>query len=470
YASWKLWPVTLMLFSTVLDYYCARGIGRAREKNGPAGSGSGRAGLLYLLLSLSGNLGLLFFFKYYDFAAHLINQGLQSGGFETTVPALGLLLPVGISFYTFQTLSYTIDVYRGTLAVERSFLRFSLYVTFFPQLVAGPIVRASEFIPDIKRGIYHFLPSGEDFNYGAFQFLGGLIKKMVADWLAFGLIDRVYESPDMFTAGETLIVFYAYGLQIYGDFSGYTDMALGAARLMGFHLTDNFDRPYQSASISEFWRRWHISLGSWFRDYVYISLGGNRSGVYRNLFITMFLAGLWHGAGLMFVAWGMYHGLFLMIERIPAAIRRRYFPQSTGATNLEKGDVAARGLDVHSDIGQTNGLLWLRRLATLHIVLVGWVLFRSRDLDQFLAFFASLFPANLWAFSHWATPNAEWSYIAVVLIAYVYHLGPVRYRQKLALQWNRLNVAMQIIVAFILLVALFQISVQDVQPFIYFQF
>ncbi|MCB1327901.1 MAG: MBOAT family protein, partial [Leptospiraceae bacterium] len=187
-----------------------------------------------MLLSLGGNLGLLFFFKYYDFATHLINQGLQSGGFEITVPALGLLLPVGISFYTFQTLSYTIDVYRGNLAVERSFLKFSLYVTFFPQLVAGPIVRASEFIPDIKQGIYHFLPSGEDFNYGAFQFLGGLIKKMMADWLAFGLIDRVYESPDMFTAGETLIVFYAYGLQIYGDFSGYTDMALGAARLMGF--------------------------------------------------------------------------------------------------------------------------------------------------------------------------------------------------------------------------------------------
>ncbi|HBS04287.1 MAG TPA: hypothetical protein DEA96_04925, partial [Leptospiraceae bacterium] len=267
YASWKLWPVSLMLFSTLLDYFCATGIARAREKAGI--SSEGRAGGWILLFSLLGNLGLLFFFKYFDFVAHLLNQAFQASGQDIAIPALGLLLPVGISFYTFQTLSYTIDVYRGNLPVERSFLRFSLYVTFFPQLVAGPIVRASEFIPEIKKGIYHFLPNESDFNYGVYQFMGGLIKKMTADWLAYGLIDRVYQSPGMFTSAETWIVFYAYGLQIYGDFSGYTDMALGAARMLGFRLTDNFNRPYQSASISEFWRRWHISLGSWFRDYVY---------------------------------------------------------------------------------------------------------------------------------------------------------------------------------------------------------
>ncbi|MCB1168761.1 MAG: hypothetical protein KDK25_00420, partial [Leptospiraceae bacterium] len=283
-------------------------------------------------------------------------------------------------------------------------------------------------------------------------------------------------------------------------------------RLMGFHLTDNFDRPYQSASISEFWRRWHISLGSWFRDYVYISLGGNRTGVYRNLFITMFLAGLWHGAGMMFVAWGMYHGFFLMIERVPAAIRRRFSKKmvvdsgsthraptarmqtARGSTGVEiesdsaaavlpeqrqshgladgspESAAAARGLDVQIGVGESGGLLWLRRFATLHIVLIGWVLFRSRDLDQFLGFFSSLFPANLWTFSHWTTPNAGWNYLAVVLLAYIYHLTPVRYREKLARQWNAQNLVTQIVLAFVLLLALFQISVQDVQPFIYFQF
>ncbi|MBI39469.1 MAG: hypothetical protein CMF59_07710 [Leptospiraceae bacterium] len=478
YASWKLWPVSLMLFSTILDYFCARGIGQAREKAGLRGAGGGAGGWL-LLLSLLGNLGLLFFFKYFDFVAHLLNQAFQASGQDLTVPALGLLLPVGISFYTFQTLSYTIDVYRGNLPVEKSFLRFSLYVTFFPQLVAGPIVRASEFIPGIKKGIYHFLPEAADFNFGLYQFLGGLIKKMTADWLAYGLIDRVYQSPGMFTSAETLIVFYAYGLQIYGDFSGYTDMALGAARLLGFRLTDNFNRPYQSASISEFWRRWHISLGSWFRDYVYISLGGNRFYIYRNLFITMFLAGLWHGAGLMFIAWGIYHGIFLMLERVPDAIRkrRRIIESGDGANQSE----AKAESETRSIADETTGLglvsskheqswLWIRRALTLHLVLIGWVLFRSRDLDQFLGFFHSLFPADFLSSGQWSIPNTGWAYILVVLLAYIYHLTPVRLREEGSKVWNRLPLALQVLTTFLLLTGLFQISVRDVQPFIYFQF
>ncbi|MEQ8350241.1 MAG: MBOAT family O-acyltransferase [Leptospiraceae bacterium] len=470
YASWKLWPVSLMLFSTVLDYYCGMAIARARERSGTA-YGTGGIGGTYLLISLAGNLGLLFFFKYFDFVAHLLNQGFQASGWEITVPALGLLLPVGISFYTFQTLSYTIDVYRGTLPVEKNFLRFSLYVTFFPQLVAGPIVRASEFIPDIKKGIYHFLPNHTDFNLGVFQFLGGLIKKMTADWLAYGLIDRVYQNPEMFTSAETLIVFYAYGLQIYGDFSGYTDMALGAARLLGFRLTDNFNRPYQSASISEFWRRWHISLGSWFRDYVYISLGGNRFYMYRNLFITMFLAGLWHGAGIMFVAWGIYHGLFLMLERIPDAIRRR----RSGSTGK---DTALGNRENSEELGTISlkrnrdsaANLWLRRAITLHLVLIGWVLFRSHDVDQFLDFFGSLFPAEFFSSGQWSIPNTGWTYLLVVILAYMYHLTPVRFRQKAADLWDRTPLPVQLVSAFLLLTGLFQISVRDVQPFIYFQF
>ncbi|MBU42768.1 MAG: hypothetical protein CMN76_06085 [Spirochaetaceae bacterium] len=535
YASWKLWPISLMLFSTVLDYFCARAIAAARTRAGLE-PGNGRAGGFFLILSLLGNLGLLFFFKYFDFVAHLLNQGFQATGWEATVPALGLLLPVGISFYTFQTLSYTIDVYRGTLPMEKSFLRFSLYVTFFPQLVAGPIVRASEFIPEIKAGIYHFLPDAKDFNAGVFQFLGGLIKKMTADWLAYGLIDRVYQTPDMFTSAETLIVFYAYGLQIYGDFSGYTDMALGAARILGFNLTENFNRPYQSASISEFWRRWHISLGSWFRDYVYISLGGNRFYMYRNLFITMFLAGLWHGAGLMFVAWGIYHGLFLMLERVPDALRRRSgaaktykesrgdsesripeentdrqsgapkenedslatahrqdFDQAgaTGAATVSEAkdsvskdpgtrepdakDAGARDLDAKG-LGfrgiETTGsaLLWIRRLITLHLVLIGWVLFRSKDLDQFLAFFRSLFSTDLFSAGQWSIPNTSLAYLSVVALAYIYHLTPVRYRQNLANLWGRTALPLQILLAFLLILGLYQISVRDVQPFIYFQF
>jgi alginate O-acetyltransferase complex protein AlgI len=447
YASWKLWPISLMLFSTVLDYFCGRGIHNALWDNH---RNSNRAlAIFFLILSLAGNLGLLFFFKYFDFAASLINSALQSSGLELTVPALGLLLPVGISFYTFQTLSYTIDVYRGQLPMEKSFLRFSLYVTFFPQLVAGPIVRASEFIPDIKQGIYHFLPDVQDFNYGVFQFLGGLIKKMGADWLAYGLIDGVYQNSEMYTPAETLVVFYAYGLQIYGDFSGYTDMALGAARLLGFRLTDNFNRPYQSASISEFWRRWHISLGSWFRDYVYISLGGNRTAVYRNLFITMFLAGLWHGAGLMFVAWGLFHGSFLMIERLL---------KLDGGFSSRDGNAT------------TKTTLWLRRVFTLHAVLVGWVLFRSRDLEQFTAFWSSLFSSEVMTLAGWQLVNVSWAYLAVVIVAYAYHMTPVQWRQEGMQIWDRCPLLLQIILTFALTLGLFQISVQDVQPFIYFQF
>ncbi|HNW36841.1 MAG TPA: MBOAT family O-acyltransferase, partial [Candidatus Ozemobacteraceae bacterium] len=296
YATWQWWALGLMLFSTFIDYFSAIRIGTLRDRLGLAGRTEAgvpgwNRGLGWLLLSLVSNLGLLFSFKYHDFIATLFNPLLAEGALPQ-IPLLDLILPVGISFYTFQTLSYTIDVYRGMIAPEKSFWRFSLFVSFFPQLVAGPIVRATQFLPGLRDRFRHFTPDARICGI-AFWLLGtGLVKKCLADWIAMSHVDRVFQMPSMYTASEALLAIYGFGAQIYLDFSSYTGMAIGSAMLLGFNLTENFKEPYKSISISDFWRRWHISLGTWIRDYIYISLGGNRKRVYLNLFITMFLAGL----------------------------------------------------------------------------------------------------------------------------------------------------------------------------------
>ncbi|WP_420453983.1 MBOAT family O-acyltransferase [Rubrivirga sp.] len=307
YGWWDWRFLGLIALSTGIDYVVGLKI---------AGAEAQPAKRRWLMLSLTSNLGLLAVFKYFNFFLDSVWRATGFFGFSESPAFLAVILPVGISFYTFQTLSYSIDLYRGTIEVERNLLRFATYVAFFPQLVAGPIVRASLLLPQLRRD-HPFLWSG--FLLGLGQVLLGYVKKVaIADSLA-PFVDRVFDAPEAFTPISVVIGVFFYAFQIYCDFSGYSDIAIGLARMLGYDFGVNFDTPYFSRSFSEFWTRWHISLSSWLRDYLYIPLGGNRGGTlftYRNLVITMLLGGLWHGASWNFVLWGALHGLYLVLQRL----------------------------------------------------------------------------------------------------------------------------------------------------------
>lgn len=307
YALYKVEYLSLIFLSTIVDYFA--GIFMSRTDNL-------RKRKLLIFISLFINLGALFFFKYFNFFSGNVNFLLSSLGIAYSLPRYSILLPVGISFYTFQTLSYTIDVYRGDLKAEKDFLTFALYVTFFPQLVAGPIERATNLIKQFH--VYH-KPSYQRVVSGIRLMLWGFFKKVViADRLAVA-VDTVYNSPNDFDGVFFIIATVLFAFQIFCDFSGYSDIAIGSARIMGYDLMKNFDRPYHSKSVTEFWRRWHISLSTWFKDYIYVPLGGNRKGrarTYINLFTIFFLSGLWHGAQWTFVIWGILNGLAMVFERM----------------------------------------------------------------------------------------------------------------------------------------------------------
>ncbi|MCS6771639.1 MAG: MBOAT family protein, partial [Kiritimatiellae bacterium] len=305
YAGWDWRFLGLIVFSTALDYMAGLGIGRAK---------SPRARRAWLWASLVGNLGVLGFFKYWNFFRDNAAALLEAIGLPAAPFTLDVILPVGISFYTFQTLSYTLDVYAGRIEPTRDLLAFAAYVAFFPQLVAGPIERARSLLPQFLtvRTI-----RADTLLRGADLIVWGLFKKtVIADSLA-PFVDAAFaleRAPLALTAAATI----AFGFQIYADFSGYSDIARGLARALGFELTVNFDRPYTAATLREFWRRWHISLSTWLRDYLYIPLGGSRGSAartLRNLMTTMLLGGLWHGAAWHFVLWGGWHGLGLVLER-----------------------------------------------------------------------------------------------------------------------------------------------------------
>jgi D-alanyl-lipoteichoic acid acyltransferase DltB (MBOAT superfamily) len=338
----------LIIFSSILDYVIAKLI--YDEK-------SNFYRKFYLIVSLLVNLVLLGYFKYTNF--FIDNTNLI---FDRNFELQEIILPVGISFYTFQTLSYTIDVYRKQLEPTKSFIDFLFFVSFFPQLVAGPIVRASDFIPQIYKRLNL---TKEEFNAALFLIVGGLLKKaVISDYISINFVDRVFDAPSSYTSFENLMASYGYAIQIYCDFSGYSDMAIGLALLMGFWLPPNFRTPYQSASITEFWRRWHISLSTWFRDYLYIPLGGNKvskSMLYRNLFIVFFATGLWHGASWNFIIWGMLHGVFIVLERLflEDALKKVWQPIS--------------------------------HIYTLLVVMIGWVFFRADTLSHAILYLKKMF-------------------------------------------------------------------------------
>lgn len=351
YAAWNPAYVVILAFSTGLDWWLARRLSREAT---PAR----RKGLL--VISLVANLGLLAFFKYGDFALHNVQAFLATVGVMYAPPAWGIVLPVGISFYTFASLSYTIDVYRREIPGDASLRDYALFVAFFPHLVAGPIVRARALLPQIAtpRTV-----TADHLGYGLMLVLIGLFcKDVFADQVFAPVVDAVYGSPASFGIVGGLAAFFGFAGQIYFDFGGYSLCAIGLAMCFGFAFPDNFRFPYGARGFSDFWRRWHISLSTWLRDYLYIPLGGNRDGEWRtcrNLMITMLLGGLWHGASWMFVIWGALHGTYLVVERV---LRRRWPGPATGFTDA------------------------VLTIVTFLLVCVAWVAFRAPTLASASAF------------------------------------------------------------------------------------
>ena len=367
YGSHTPWHLLILAAPAMIDFACAAHI---EDTENPA------ARKQWLLLSLVSNLGLLAYFKYADFFADSVGQLFG----VTTVP-LGLALPLGISFFVFKTLSYTIDVYRREIPACRSLWRYAMFVSYFPELVAGPIVRASVFLPQLDRKLE---PSRARTVVGVQLILLGVTKKLfVADRLAT-LVNPVFLAPEAYSQFTVLSAVVAYSLQIYCDFSGYSDIAIGVSRIIGFDLPENFNMPYLATSITEFWRRWHITLSQWLRDYLYVPLGGNRKGArrtYINLMLTMLLGGLWHGAAWTFVMWGLLHGLGLAVHKVwtqRVSHGRRPF---------------------HGVVG------WL---LTYAFVCAGWVFFRASDSETAMLILRKIVGLE--------PGGASWVYLPLLLI------------------------------------------------------
>ena len=329
---------------------------------------------LLLLVSVSVNLGILGFFKYFNFFIDSAASALSILGLQPHLPVLQIILPIGISFYTFKTMTYTIDIYRRKITPTGEFINYALFTSFFPQILAGPIERASNLLPQIATPRHL---TREKVLTGLNLILLGYFKKVaIADTLA-PIVGNIFDAPDTMSSGQLWTGVYAYTFQIYGDFSGYTDIARGIACILGFKSMENFNAPYLSRSITEFWQRWHISLSTWFRDYLYIPLGGNRHGktrTYTNLIITMFLCGLWHGAAWTFALWGLIHGLYLAGHRV--------------ILRGNKPDVSWPG----TFSGWTAN--FVKVFLTFHFVALAWILLRSSSLESALVYFAGLFRFN----------------------------------------------------------------------------
>lgn len=420
----------LLAVVTLSDYFIAGRLARHRSR-------------CLVVLSLVIDLGLLGYFKYTNFFAGMWMQ-MVGGNFQPW----DIFLPVGISFFTFQSMSYVIDVYRGDLKPLPSLLDYAFYVSFFPQLVAGPIVRARDFAPQIRRPIQ---VTSEMFVRGCYFIAIGLFKKaVISDYISLNFVDRIFDNPSLYSGVENLLGVYGYTLQIYCDFSGYSDMAIGIALLLGFRFPLNFNAPYRSESITDFWRRWHISLSSWIRDYIYISLGGNRKGrvrQYVNLIITMLLGGLWHGASLNFIAWGGMHGVALAIHKWT---REHLFH--------------------HDKTYHSRGLRWFFAvLITFHFVAFCWIFFRNHTfadswtmISQIaLDFHPELFPQVI---------TGYWIVFAMMAFGFLSHLLPDAWQEACIRFLERGSVVLCALLIAAVIYLVIQVKSSEIQPFIYFQF
>jgi len=389
------------------------------------------------------NLGILVYYKYTNFIIGNINAV-----FNGDIPLQNIILPIGISFFLFQAISYAIDVYRRQIEPASNLLDFSFYLCFFPQLVAGPIVRAKEFLPQMYKKL---VLTKEDMGKALFLIMVGLIKKsVISDYISLNFVDRIFSAPNSYTAIENLLAAYGYAIQIYCDFSGYSDMAIGLALLMGFKLPVNFLTPYKSKSVTEFWRRWHISLSSWLRDYLYISLGGNRLGksrTYVNLFLTMLIGGLWHGAAWRFVVWGGLHGVALAIERllksyikIPQNILMRILTRIIGV------------------------------IITFHFVTFAWVFFRAQDFSTAIDLIGMASKIDFEE-EHWlAVIDAYKNVMIVLLSGFIMHFLPNFFVQWLQRIFTALPIFVKAFVIGLVLWLVHATASSEIQPFIYFQF
>ena len=434
YAAWNVPLVSLIVVSAVVDYTAGRMLGRTK------GEGWRKA---LLALSLVLNLGLLGYFKYANF--FLANFHELMGHAPGEGQLLDIVLPPGISFYTFQTMSYTIDVYRRKISPTSSFLRFFLYVSFFPQLIAGPIERAGHLLVQFDHAATRAFQV-ENLVGGGQMIVFGMFKKVVIADHCGRLADQVFADPSGFDGWTALIGAYAFTLQIYCDFSAYSEIARGSARIFGIDLMRNFDQPYLTSNISEFWRRWHISLSNWFRDYVYIPLGGSHKGRVRtliNLIITMFLSGLWHGAAWTFVIWGLYHGVLLLI---------------TALVGKRVGERLGGG-------GLARALGWF---TTFHLVVIGWILFRAADMAQFRALLGSIGQQLVGVVSGGGLPSPEQGLFIAGLFAFL-GLSALDRRHRLLERIWAAPIG-SVVFATALIVTMLLIGVPDGPAFIYFQF
>ena len=419
YGWWNPLYLLLILCSTTVDYLVVLRMARSDRK--------GR----WLSVSVISNLGLLGFFKYGGFVTDSLNALLAWIGLSYAIPAPGVLLPVGISFYVFQSMSYTIDYYRGRIEKEPSFIRYATFVSFFPQLVAGPIERAGHLLPQLRQPAK---VSGEDVAEGLSLFVVGLFKKIaLADYLAI-YVDRVYTAPGQFDSPALLLATFAFGWQIYFDFSGYTDMARGVARLFGVRLMLNFNNPYLATGLGDFWRRWHISLSTWFKDYLYIPLGGNRTGTfntYRNMSLTMLICGLWHGAAWTFVVWGVLHA---------------------------SGRVLTRSLEA-STFYRERVPEFAKRLWVFSFVTFAWIFFRAATFTDACLIVRRIFTAG------WSDPAFPLLALGLICAVWIYQFV---YESRFRCVLGTAPVRVGAVVAMILYMLVFVTAAN--QPFIYFQF
>ena len=365
-----------------------------------------------LIISIVFNLAILVYFKYTNFFISILNTK-----FSAHINPLNILLPVGISFYTFENISYTIDVYTGKFKPVKKFSEYLLFLSFFPKLVMGPIVRAADFIPQINKKYY---VSKEDFYEGFYLILSGLFKKLIiSDFITLNFVDYIFDSPEKYTGLECLVAVYGYAIVIYCDFSGYSSVAIGIARWLGFHIPANFLLPYQSKSLSEFWKRWHISLSTWLRDYLYIPLGGSRKGKVRtfiNLFITMLLGGLWHGANWTFIIWGAIHGAGLSIHKL----------------------WEEKSKEILSSINTTRVYNAVSLFITFHFVCLGWVFFKSENFDKALSMLRQIkYHFGVDKFSVFA--EHYHSVLLMMGIAFLMHCLPQRIYQPMLLQLQKIG-------------------------------
>ncbi len=437
YMSWNAKLAAVVAGSSLIDYFLARALERSES------DGRRKA---FLVTSIVMNLGLLVYFKYTKFFLSSFVDLLQRTGFHAHMPELSIILPIGISFYTFEALSYMIDLYMRRIQAEKNPIHFLLFISFFPRMIAGPIIRARNFLPQVPRDMRF---DGARFDLGLQYVLMGLFKKIaIADRMAC-LADPVYSAPSNYSTGAVWIAVIAYSLEIYSDFSGYSDIAIGTAHMLGFKLPQNFDMPYLSRNISEFWRRWHISLSTWLRDYVFISLGGSRGTAAMTVFTlmtTMALCGLWHGANWTFVAWGVLQGVMMLIHRV-----FRFFCKTRPAWQaaLETAWGAAA-----------------RVLITFLAATLAWVIFRAQNFPTAGAVLHALFFPQKGVMVR--SPVGPWSLVVALTIVVLAHAAAeAGLWKKFSAAWSPPLRGTAYAVA---AVAIFLMATNTAKPFIYFQF